>query len=84
MFSFIFFFLFLAILFVFIIGGSLIRGILQLIFGHPSRRQYTSGRTYEQSQSTSQQQQEFSSGNKKREKIFDKSDGEYVDFEEIR
>lgn len=83
MFSFIFFFLFISILFIFILGGSLIRGIIKLIFGNTSRQQYTRKSTNNQTQHSAQPQQDFSSANKKREKIFDESEGEYVDFEEI-
>ena len=79
--------LFLMICFVAVviisIGTSIIRGVLYFIlglFGFPKRTQqtYKSGH-----QAHSQSQQSPPSGGKKREKVFDKTDGEYVDFEEI-
>lgn len=91
-----FFMLFLIFLFIVAIGGSIIRGILNLIFGRTFRRSYGTaqggfGHTEQRhqsasnaQQSTSNSQQSASSGGKKREKIFDKTDGEYVDFEEIK
>lgn len=88
-FSGIFLFIFLFFLFLIIIGGSLLRGILNLIFGRRTpRRPYTTQGGYthsgQQSQQSSQSQQTTASGGKKREKIFDDSEGEYVDFEEIK
>ena len=89
MFSFIFFILFLAVLFIFIIGGSIIRGILNLLFGRRSlfgqysaQRPHSQSQTHQQQSNTTNKTQQTSS--KKRNKVFDASDGEYVDFEEIR
>ena len=90
MFSFIFFILFLAVLFIFVIGGSIVRGILNLLFGRRAPfSQYTTHHTHTQSQAHQQQQQTNTTNknqrasSKKRNKIFDDSEGEYVDFEEI-
>ena len=75
------------------IGTSIIRGILNgilgLLFGLFGRpKQSADGSTGHSQRSgqqgQSQSQQTTSSGGKKRDKIFDKSDGEYVDFEEIK
>ena len=71
------------------IGTSIIRGILNFflgLFGTP-RQTYNKTSQSRQSQAQSQSQhsqQSATSSGKKREKIFDKSDGEYVDFEEIK
>ncbi len=68
------------------IGTSIIRSILNFflgLFGIP-RKTYNQTNQSRQSQTHSQSQQSTTSGGKKREKIFDKSDGEYVDFEEIK
>ena len=70
------------------IGTSIIRSIILFIlgiFGHP---RYTNNHTRQSgsSQRSAQQSQPHQtspSGGKKREKVFDKSDGEYVDFEEL-
>lgn len=82
--------IFLIFLFIIIIGSSIIRGILGLLFGRRSSRQPYGqyGQAGQTQQSTQQSQhtqsrQSAPSGGKKREKLFDKSDGEYVDFEEL-
>lgn len=82
--------IFLIFLFIIIIGSSIIRGILGLLFGRRSSRQPygqygqagQAQQSAQQSQHT-QSRQSAPSGGKKREKLFDKSDGEYVDFEEL-
>ena len=96
MFAGFFFMLFLVLLFIIAIGGSIIRGILNLLFGRPFRQSYGTthgnyGHTGQRHQSATGSQQSASnarrsepSGGKKREKIFDQTDGEYVDFEEIK
>ena len=89
--------LFLVLLFIIAIGGSIIRGILNLLFGRTFRQSYGTprgggSRTHaDQSRQSdhhssrqSQSQQSAPSDGKRREKIFDKTDGEYVDFEEIK
>ena len=79
--------LFLMICFVAVviisIGTSIIRGVLYFIlglFGFPKRTQ----QTYQSGHQTHAQSQSAPPGGKKREKVFDKTDGEYVDFEEIK
>lgn len=68
------------------IGSSLINGIINLLFGRqaPHRGQASSTGQASSSSTHSQSQQATSSGGKRREKIFDKTEGEYVDFEEIK
>lgn len=85
----IFFFLFLLFLAVIAIGGSLLRGVLNILFGNrASRRQYTAQEGHSQTEgrrrSSSANHTKHSTTSKKREKIFDASDGEYVDYEEIK
>lgn len=84
----IFFFLFLLFLAVIAIGGSLLRGVLNILFGNrTSRRQYTAqgghSKADEHRRYSGANNTTHSSASKKREKIFDASDGEYVDYEEI-
>lgn len=83
-----FFMLFLVLLFIFAIGSSIIRGLLSLLFGRTFRRHYETNRSDNHAeqprQSARQSQHATPSGGKKREKIFDKNDGEYVDFDEIK
>lgn len=83
-FSGIFFFIFLFFLFLIIIGGSLLRGILNLLFGsRTTRRQPYGHDARQQSGTQSARSEQPASDSKRREKIFDASEGEYVDFEEI-
>ena len=82
----------IVFLFVFAIGSTIIQSILNLIFGLFGRlfghRATTSQQRYNdtrqsQQQTRQQSQSRPSAENKRSGKIFDKSDGEYVDFEEI-
>ena len=67
------------------IGTSVIQAILHAILGFFGRFRRPHGQSqHTQSNRQSQSQQSAPSGGKKRDKIFDKSDGEYVDFEEIK
>ena len=84
----IFFIAIMLVMAVIAIGSSLIGGILNLLFGRRSPRQ-PFGHTGEsqqthQSHQSSSQSRATPSGRKRREKIFDKHEGEYVDFEEIK
>lgn len=83
LFSGIFFFIFLFFLFLIIIGGSLLRGILNLLFGRRATRQHSYGHDTRQQSGAQSAQSGPTPDSKKREKIFDASEGEYVDFEEI-
>lgn len=82
----------IVFLFIFAIGNSIINGVLNLIFGffhrvfgrggqshqsHGANQSHGSGRQSQARQSTT------TADSKRREKIFDKNEGEYVDFEEI-
>jgi MFS superfamily sulfate permease-like transporter len=67
------------------IGTSIIQAILHAILAFFGRIGHPHGQPKQtQSSRQSQSQQSSPSGGKKRDKIFDKSDGEYVDFEEIK
>ena len=78
---FIFFMLFMAII---AIGTSLLRGIFNIFLGRRNPRQPYNTGTSNKTGRQAQSQQSTSSGEKKRDKIFDKTEGEYVDFEEIK
>ena len=81
----IFFIAFMLIMAVIAIGSSLINGIINLLFGRQApHRSHSSAGQASSSSTHSQSQQATSSGGKRREKIFDKTEGEYVDFEEIK
>ena len=83
----IFFIALMFIMAVVAIGMSLLRGIVNLLFGSRTTQQPHSqaGQSHHtHTQSHTQSQQPTSSGGRKRDKIFDKSEGEYVDFEEIK
>lgn len=79
----IFFITIMLIMAVIAIGSSLIGGILNLLFGRRGPRQPFGHTGQSQQTQSNSQSQSTSSGGKKREKIFDKNEGEYVDFEEI-
>ena len=66
------------------IGTSIIRGILNLLFGIFGGPKKAYGPTAQSHRSGQQTQQSASPSDKRRDKIFDKNDGEYVDFEEIK
>ena len=68
------------------IGTSIIRAVLHSLLGLFGRTRHSHGQTRQTQRSNrqSQSQQSPQSGGKKRDKIFDKTDGEYVDFEEIK
>ena len=80
----IFFIAFMIIMAIISIGTSLLRGILNFLFGRRNHQQ-TYGHTGQTNSSAHQARpkQSAPSGGKKRDKIFDKTEGEYVDFEEI-
>ena len=87
MFAGIFFFFFLFFLFLIVIGGSLLRGILNFLFGRRTRRHqspYNQDGQQQTGRKSTRSRQNASDDNTKCEKIFDKNDGEYVDFEEIK
>lgn len=75
----IFGFFFFIIILVLVIGLSIVGGILRFIFGFGRK---SGSRTNGRFESESSQAEEETPPAKK--KIFDKEDGEYVDFEEIK
>ena len=71
-------FLFLAVIFlviVFVSRGSLLRGILKLLFSR-SVNSFSNGQKAE-----GQRKSDYTQSSKK---VFSKDEGEYVDFEEIK
>ncbi len=70
------------------IGTSLLRGIINLFFNGFQSRHHRTRDTYGQSQTSHNKKEQAhhssQTSNKKREKIFDDTEGEYVDFEEIK
>lgn len=85
MFVSILFFLFVLFMAILAIGGSLLRGVFNLLFGRRrfGQRYGHAGQAHHSAEQGKSRQTTSSSG-KKREKIFDKTEGEYVDFEEIK
>ena len=84
----IFFIILMLAIAVIAIGGSIIRGILSILFGRRMpfghhTTQDTHNQTHENSRKSSTGTNSRQSNTKKRKKIFDDSEGEYVDFEEI-
>lgn len=76
----------IVFLFVFAIGSTIIRGIFGLVFGILHRLFGYKEQPSQQAKQQTRQSQQSTTTNKgqKSGKIFDKSDGEYVDFEEIK
>ena len=85
----------IVFLFIFAIGSSIINGVLNLIFGffhrvfgrggqsHQSHQSHGSNQSHGSGRQSQARQSTTTAGSKRREKIFDKNEGEYVDFEEI-
>lgn len=84
--------LFFILIFFFVIiigiGSTILRGISNILFGRRPRHQaYTTQGNSAQSQNgndNKRQRTQHQATPTKREKIFDASEGEYVDFEEIK
>ena len=84
--------LFFILIFFFVIiigiGSTLLRGLSNILFGRRSwQRSYTTQENSTQSSNSNddtRQKTRHQPTSKKREKIFDASEGEYVDFEEIK
>lgn len=75
----IFGFLFIIIIIVLVIGLSIVGGVLRFIFGI--------GRKVKRGNNERPERESFSQEDENqpvKKKIFDKDDGEYVDFEEIK
>jgi len=84
MISSIFGFILLCIFIVLVFGASIIGRIISLIFG--SSKNQNSGRQYS-NQNTNRQNQKSTAKNKSpkdKKKIFEKDEGEYIDFEEVK
>ena len=81
-------FFFLIIIIVLIFGLSIVSGILKLLFGfgRKSTAQNQEKRSYQNTYHKEESREDYSKtdSNHERKKIFDKEDGEYVDFEEVK
>ncbi|MDR0537766.1 MAG: DUF4834 family protein [Tannerellaceae bacterium] len=73
MFKFLFFLFFFFILLIFLLGFSFVRTILRFLFG-----------TGSSNNSQRKQQQKTSKRPTPHKKIFNKDEGEYVDYEEVK
>lgn len=82
-------FFLIVIVIVFVIGFSLISGILRLLFGFGRKQHYYSGRKNGSPRDDSQNNNTHQSSSgyndpTSRKKIFGDDEGEYVDFEEVK
>ena len=79
------FFLIILVI-VFVIGFSIISGVLRLLFGIGKKQSYYSGKSSENSSQNKHGYQRSSENEDQniRKKIFGDDEGEYVDFEEIK
>lgn len=71
-------FFFFIIILVLVLGLSIIGGVLRFIFGFGRKSAQRAGSYYENEANKESEEQPA------KKKIFDKEDGEYVDFEEIK
>lgn len=85
--------LFLIVLVVLLIGLAILSKIIGMVFGFKRRMQrngsaqrttYSSGSSQPQEDSFDAYSNEGNTSVRRRKKIFDKEEGEYVDFEEIK
>lgn len=85
--------LFLIVLVVLLIGLAILSQIIGMVFGFKRRMQrngsaqrttYSSGSSQPQEDSFDAYSNEGNTSVRRRKKIFDKEEGEYVDFEEIK
>lgn len=77
--------LFFIIVIVLLAGLSVISSVLRAIFGLGKRKDPGTGQSRTNSQSNYRQTKDtVKDTEKKREKYFDKDEGEYVDFEEVK
>lgn len=75
----IFGFFFIIIIIILVFGISIISGVLRLLFGFGRKTTRNSN-----NHQSGQQEKPQSTSSPKHKKIFDKEDGEYVDFEEVK
>lgn len=91
MFKFLFVIFFLFILLLFLMGFSILRTFKNIFFGSGSdmrkgerHRRSGSNASGHRSASSSARDDNDRSASSRRKKIFDKDDGEYVDYEEVK
>ena len=86
MFKFLIVMFFFFLLLVFLLGFSIIRSFKNALFGGGNRTRKEEGRerTMNTGRDRSPRREERGHGYTRRKKIFDKSDGEYVDYEEVK
>ncbi len=76
----IFGFFFFIIILVLVLGLSIVRGVLRFLFGTGSKSNQRSNRFEEEEEENTSDE----ASQPKRKKVFDKEDGEYVEFEEVK
>lgn len=74
----------IVIILIILFGLSVIGNIVRTIFGIPRTNSSGSTRTRTQSSTQTSKDSYTDSHSKDRKKVFDKDDGEYVEFEEIK
>ncbi len=78
-------FIFFIIIAILVFGLSVITSILSTIFGFGKRKGTGASQSQTNSQSSNEKTKDtVKDTGKKREKYFDRNEGEYVDFEEIK
>lgn len=82
----IFGFILIILLIIIIIGVSLILGVLRFLFGFTRKGKQQVNYSSEDKERENNESAEYSSSKKEsttKKKIFDKDEGEYVDYEEV-
>lgn len=86
--KFLFFFVFLFFVLVFLLGFSILRGVKRLFFGDSGRKgRRTSSASRPDASSSSSYAEEMEGGEphvRRRKKVYDRHEGEYVDYEEVK
>ena len=86
--KFLFFFVFLFFVLVFLLGFSILRGVKRLFFGDSGRKgRRTSSASRPDASSSSSYAEEMEGGGSRvgrRKKVYDRHEGEYVDYEEVK
>ena len=75
-------FLFILVVFILVLGLSIVGSIVRAIFGFGRRSTSRMNQSDEEQNNQSQEENTTASG--KRKKLFTKDEGEYVDYEEVK
>ena len=75
-------FLFILVVFILVLGLSIVGSIVRAIFGFGRRSSSRMNQSYERQSNQAQEENATANGNRK--KLFTEDEGEYVDYEEVK